>query len=394
MKGKPDVDFNQVFRESGMPETEEEIATLFHEDVQKTGLITNTSPMSPFWRLILTIVIRPVQWLRDALVDVVLPGMFVATADRSLLLLHAHDVNITPKPASKASGVIWFAKTRANDDVLIPEGTIVQTARINGVIYSMSVTEETLISSGKSGASVPVEATTEGSGHNLAPGYFRILPVAIPGIASVVNREDWLTVPGADEESDDELRDRIRNQFNLVSSYHTDAVYRGLIASVAGLSIDRIYFQHDAPRGPGTANAYLLLDSGEASAPFIEAVNRYINEEGHHGHGDDLQCFAMPETRHRLDVTAYIRSSTTLPPDGAEGLKQDIGDLIRCAFRENARFNVKKVWPYSRFSFSTLGKEIHQTFPVVASVQFSLEDIISDLAVPRLESLTVEVVIE
>ncbi|EJZ9657506.1 baseplate J/gp47 family protein, partial [Escherichia coli] len=99
-----------------------------------------------------------------------------------------------------------------------------------------------------------------GSGHNLAPGYFRILPVAIPGIASVVNREDWLTVPGADEESDDELRDRIRNQFNLVSSYHTDAVYRGLIASVAGLSIDRIYFQHDAPRGPGTANAYLLLD--------------------------------------------------------------------------------------------------------------------------------------
>ncbi|HAU9729953.1 TPA: hypothetical protein JFB82_005413, partial [Escherichia coli] len=116
------------------------------------------------------------------------------------------------------------------------------------------------------------------------------------------------------------------------------------------------YFQHDAPRGPGTANAYLLLDSGEASAPFIEAVNRYINEEGHHGHGDDLQCFAMPETRHRLDVTAYIRSSTTLPPDGAEGLKQDIGDLIRCAFRENARFNVKKVWPYSRFSFSTLGK--------------------------------------
>ncbi|EJK8596901.1 hypothetical protein NLW08_004908, partial [Escherichia coli] len=45
-------------------------------------------------------------------------------------------------------------------------------------------------------------------------------------------------------------------------------------------------------------------------------------------------------------------------------------------------------------SFSTLGKEIHQTFPMVASVQFSLEDIISDLAVPRLESLTVEVVIE
>ncbi|WP_175874886.1 baseplate J/gp47 family protein, partial [Escherichia coli] len=73
----------------------------------------------------------------------------------------------------------------------------------------------------------PVEATHEGGGHNLAAGYVRILPVAIPGIASGVNREDWLTVPGADEESDDDRRDRIRNQCNLVSSYHPDAVYRG-----------------------------------------------------------------------------------------------------------------------------------------------------------------------
>ncbi|MEB7742807.1 hypothetical protein NGB58_27400, partial [Escherichia coli] len=68
MNGKPDVDFDQVLRESGMPETEEAIAAVFREDVRDSGLITNTSPMSPFWRLITTIVIRPVKWLRDTLI--------------------------------------------------------------------------------------------------------------------------------------------------------------------------------------------------------------------------------------------------------------------------------------------------------------------------------------
>ncbi len=394
MGSRHDVDFNQILRDSGMPETEEAITAVFQEDVRAAGLITNTSPMSPFWRLVLSLVVRPVKWLRDALVETVLPGMFVATAKGDMLKLHARDVNITPKPATRARGVIWFVKSRPGDDVVVPRGTLIQTTRINGVVYSLAVTEETSISSGRDGALVSVEATAAGSGHNLAPGYYRILPVAVPGISAVINREDWLTVPGSDEESDDELRDRTRNQFNLVGNYHTDAVYRSMIAGVAGLSIDRIYFKHDAPRGPGTANAYLLLDSGEASGPFIEAVNHYISTQGHHGHGDDLQCFAMPETRHTLTVKAYVSSTTSLPPGAEAALKQDIADLVRCAFRENARFEVKKVWPYSRFSFSVLGREIHQAFPVVDSLTFSLDDIVSGLAVPRLQSLTVEVIRE
>lgn len=137
--------------------------------------------------------------------------------------------------------------------------------------------------------------------------------------------------PGADEESDDELRERCRNQFNLVGNYHTDAVYRSMIAGVAGLSIDRIFFEHEAPRGPGTANAYLLLDSGVASAPFVNAVNDYINTQGHHGHGDDMQCYAMPETRHDLVVTVYVRNLANLTDDERNSLKAGIENMIRCS---------------------------------------------------------------
>lgn len=391
MTEKPDVDFEQVLNDSGMPSTEAEVTAIFKKTVEAEGFVTNTSRMSPFWRLISKIVTTPVMWLRDALINVVLRNMFVATATGSMLRLLAWAVNIEVKPASPAAGLVRFFKLNAGDEVVIPAGTIVQTERINGVVYALAVSEATTLAAGIESGLVPVAATGSGSGYNLAPGYYRILPVAVAGIASAVNEEDWLVTPGANEETDDELRDRVRNQFNLVGNYHTDAIYRSMIAGVVGLSVDRIFFLHDAPRGPGTANAYLLLDSGETSQPFIDAVNDYVNNKGHHGHGDDMQCFPMPETSHTLAVTVFVQSIENMEPDELSTLKSNITNLIRCAFRENANYDVKKTWPYSRFSFSNLGREIHKAFPVVDSLSFSLTDIVSELSVPRLAGLTVEI---
>lgn len=391
MTQKPQVDFNEVVRASGMPTTEAELKTRFTAIVAEEGLITNTSRMSPFWRLVTAIITSPVLWLKDVLVNTVLANMFVATASGQMLRLLAWAVNVTAKPASAAQGVIRFVKESAGADVTVPAGTRIQTERINGVVYELVTQGDFLIAAGMASALVPVTATAAGAAYNLAPGYFRILPVAVSGIGSVVSEEGWLTVPGADEESDDELRDRCRNQFNLVGNYHTDAVYRSMIAGVVGLSIDRIFFEHDAPRGPGTANAFLLLDSGAASEPFVAAVNDYISSQGHHGHGDDLQCFAMPETRHDLAVVLYVPDPAIMSEEDAAALKSGAENLIRCAFRENTDYDVRKTWPYGRFSFSNLGREIHKTFPVVDSVTFSLTDIVSDLSVPRLNSLTVDI---
>ncbi|KGA38958.1 phage protein, partial [Pectobacterium odoriferum] len=180
-----------------------------------------------------------------------------------------------------------------------------------------------------------------------------------------------------------------RNQYNLVGNYHTDAIYRSMIAAVAGLSIDRIFFLHDAPRGAGTANAYLLLDSGVISAPFITAVNDYITTQGNHGHGDDMQCIAMPETRHDLTVTLYVNNLANVTDDELIALRNGCDNLVRCAFRENSEYDVKRTWPYDRFSFSNLGRELHREFALIDSLTFSLGDIVSDLSVPRLSGLTV-----
>lgn len=389
MTEKPQVDFEEVLKDSGMPVTEEEVQARFDAIVAEEGMITNTSRMSPFWRLVKAIVTAPVMWLKDALITVVLTNMYVATAGGKMLRLLAWAVNITPKPATAAEGVIRFFKTDAKATTTVKAGTLVQTERINGRVYVLATVADVVIASGVASALVAVKATGTGGAYNLAPGYYRILPVAVDGISQVASEEDWLTKLGADEEKDDELRERCRNQFNLVGNYHTDAVYRSMIAQVAGLSIDRIFFEHEAPRGPGTANAFLLLDSGVASAPFIDAVNDYINTQGHHGHGDDMQCFAMPETRHDLGVTVYVPSVSNMTADEVKVLKAGVENLVRCAFRENTDFNVKKTWPYSRFSFSQLGRELHKAFPQTDSVEFSLRDITSELNVPRLNTLTV-----
>lgn len=391
INGKPQADYEKILADNGMPVTEEQARAEFEAIVQSEGLITNTSRMSPFWRLITAIVTRPVMWLKDALVNVVMKNLFLATAEGFFLDIFAWAVNLTRKEATPASGVIRFIKSDISRPVTVPADTLIQTERINGVIYTLKTRQATLIPEGIAGMSVDVIAEDTGAGFNLAPGYYRILPVAVDGIDAVENEENWLTVPGADEESDNELRDRVRNQFNLAGAYHTDAVYRGLIAGVAGISADRIYFLHDAPRGPGTVNAYIMLDAGIASEPFIDSVNSFITDEGHHGHGDDLRCFAMPETHHDLTVTLWLYAAMNLNEEEIQLLKHNTGNLIRCAFRENSDYDVQKTWPYSRFSMSRLGEELHLHFPAIESVAFSLPDIISDLDIPRLNQLTIEV---
>ncbi|EBI9506049.1 baseplate J/gp47 family protein [Salmonella enterica] len=385
------IDFKKILRESGMPVDDQTVRDTLQQAADDEKLITNTSRMSPFWRIIQLMVITPYLWIVDTLINNVLRNLFLMTASGPFVDLFAAALRLTRKDATCATGNITFIKASPDTSVTVPAGTVIQTERINGVIYAVKTTQQVVIPAGTAQAPVSATATDSGTAFNLAPGYYQILPEAVDGIAAVRNDDNWLTTPGSDQESDDELKDRCRNQFNLAGSYHTDAVYRSLIAAQAGLSIDRIFFQHDAPRGPGTANAFLLLDTGVISQPYLDRVNQYITDQGHHGHGDDIRCFALPETRHDLVVTVYVKNLANISADDTAALQSGVENLIRCAFRENSNYDVTRTWPYSRFSFSQLGRELHDAFTLVDSVTFSLTDILSELNIPRLNTLSVEV---
>ncbi|RDE97955.1 hypothetical protein DPW02_00280 [Aggregatibacter aphrophilus] len=384
-------DFKQMLAETGLPVEETQIRQKFEELTAQENIITNTSKMSPFWRLITAIAVKPVKWLTDHLIAEILPNLFVKTAKEKWLQIHAWAIGLDFKQATKAEGVIHFTKESDITELTIKAGTVVQTERINDVIFRLIVTQDTTIPKGMLSAPVPVIAENAGADYNLAAGYYRILPESIAGIKTVENKDDWLTTPGSDRETNEELRERYRTQFSSVGQHHIDSVYRGMISKVAGLSVDRIYFKHDAPRGSGTANAYLLLDTGVTSQPFIDKVNHYVQTEGNHGHGDDLICFAMPETQHVITCGVYFRPSQAIGEIRKAEIVAEVENMIRCAFRENNNYTVTKTYPFSRFSWSKLGEEIHDRFNEIDSIIWGQTDIQSDLSIPRISRLTVSV---
>lgn len=384
------VDFKQALSDAGIPTTEEGLRQAWESEVTAQGsALSNTSAYSPFWRIVTALVTKPVLWLITFISGTVLPNFFVKTATGAWLDMLAWAVNVERKGATKAKGVLLFTRLAAGGALEVPAGTVVQSAAINGHIYQLVTTAVGQFTDGAMQLEIPVEAVDTGSGYNLAPGYYAILPTPVPGIAQVVNADGWLSSPGADPEADNELRLRVRNQFSAVNQWHTDAVYRALITAFPGVRPDGVYFQHGAPRGPGSANAYVLFEADVPAATYLEQINDHIRDQGNHGHGDDLLVMEMPETLHAIQLDVWPRS--TLTAEQRQTLLENIELFVRAAFRESTTtdYQPTQTYPQSRFSFSRLGEELHKQFPGIESLHFANADIVSELTIPRIQSLQV-----
>lgn len=385
-----DVDFKKALQDAGVPTTEAGLRAAWEKEVAAQGSkLSNTSAWSPFWRLVTALVTKPVLWLIEFMVNTVLPNFFVKTATGTWLDMLAWAVDVTRKASTKAQGQLLFTRSGVAGVLEIPAGVRVQSVAINGNVYVLVTTAATQFLDGDSQVLVPVEASEAGSGYNLAPGYYSILPEPIPGVIQVVNADGWLTQPGADEEHDDDLRLRTRNQFSAVNQWHTDAVYRAMIASFPGVEPDGVYFEHDAPRGPGSANAFVLFEAGSPAASYLQRINSYVRDQGNHGHGDDMLVQEMPATQHTVRVAIW--PDAQVGTEREEALLGDIELFIRAAFRESTAIDYQPTltYPQSRFSFSRLGEELHETFSGIESLKFDNVDIVSQLTIPRLDNVQV-----
>lgn len=388
----PSIDFAKIVEAAGIPTTEEGWKALFKQDVEAEGsIIANDSPYSPFWRLITAIIAKPATWIvNKVLIGVILPNLFLLTAnDDGFIEAKAWEHDLTRKTDSKAKGKVRFNRAASSGpSLLIPANTYVQTDAINGTVYRVLTVEDVILPQNSLSVLVPVIAENAGAAYNLGAGYLHILPTAVTGIGSVTNEAEWLDELGSDRETNDDLKLRTRNAFTAAAPWHIDAVYRAILTERAGLDTDNVYFEHDAPRGPGTANAYILLDTGEPSAAMLADLNQYVMDKGYHGHGDDLLVLAMPGVDVTVGVTVYPYSY--LLEAEVDTLLADIDNFIRCAFRENTDYNATRTEPFIRFSFSKLGQELHRQFAGIESLNWHQIDITSANNVPRLSTLTIE----
>ena len=382
------ADFEALASDAGLPVTEAEINAEFDKLREGAGLvISNTSAFGPFWRFINAAVTSATQWLVGFIITTVLPQAFVKTATGVFLELHAWAVNLTRKLAVKAVGTIEFTRIDTAGELVVPVGVVVQSTVINGQVYSLVTTAGATFLDGNATLDVAVAALGDGAAYNLGAGYYSVLPEAVNGVASVTNTATWLTKPGTDTEKDDDLRDRIRNQYTAINQWHTDAVYTAIIASFDGVTTNNVYFNSDAPRGPGTADAYIMLEQGDPTAQQLADIQSEITDKGNHGHGDDLLLKAMPASGH--NITATVWPVDNFGTANTAQLLTDVENFIRCAFRENTSYTPTKTQPWALFSVSDLGRELHAQFPNLKNVGFDLTHIDSALDIPRLNTLTV-----
>lgn len=387
---RPAVDFQKLLAEQGVPTTSDGVIALLEADVTAANsIISNNSAFSPFWRLFSACVVSPTLWLiKTLLANHVMPAMFAATATQKYLELKAWDVGLTRKAAVKTQGNITFTKLDINAPIVVDAGTTVQTDNTLGAVYKLVVLQSTVIPSGVLSALVLCEAQTAGAGHNLPSGVYNVMPDAVAGIDAVTNGANWITRAGADTETDDALALRIRDQFASVGNYHIDAVYRAAIASFAGIRSDLLFFEHNAPRGPGTANCFVMMPVGETPASLIDSINDYITNQGYHGHGDDLLAMAIPAAP--TDITLEFWHRENLSVADIAALQADIEARVRAAFRESDLYQeLTRTLPQSVFAFSKLSQELHTALPSLKSIRWTTPDIVNGLVLPRINSLTI-----
>lgn len=389
------VDFKAILQQAGIPVTEDAgLAALRSLAVQESSPWNNLSPYSPFYRLLSLLFVRPLLWLANFHAAELLPSLYLKTATGQWVDMFAWQLGLSRKPATKARGMITLTRYNSDGSLLVPLATVVQSAVIANRVYRMRVIESQTFRPGQTAVSVLCEAEESGSSYNLATGFYALVTTALSGIAAVRNAEDWLIVPGADEETDEELKARCRNQFSAVNRWNIDAVYKALVAEYAGIGVDDLYIEHDAPRGPGTANIYVLSDEVTPSPEFYTQITARIRADGSHGLGDDVVVLPIPTQL--VNVQCRIRLAGWLSALERANAASEVGNMIRVALRGlplSTGYRPTRVMPNTLFSWSRLITELHEQFPALVSIDIrgTDDDLSPTLWVTRVGSVDVEV---
>lgn len=205
------------------------------------------------------------EWLKNQ--------MFAETASGEYLDYIAVQRGLVRKKAVKAHGEITFSISEAMDyDIIIPVGTVVATADSEPLRFC--TIEEEQITAGNTLVSVYAEAEVAGSNGNISIGK-AIIPVSVPAeIENVSNREAY--VGGEDEETDNELRERIRNSFTNRSNGTNKAYYEQLALSIDGVAKAGVV---PKVRGVGTVDIYVCGSEGEADSEALSKLQTLVDEE-------------------------------------------------------------------------------------------------------------------
>jgi uncharacterized phage protein gp47/JayE len=386
------TEYEVLMQKAGIPTTDEAIENRFKQVADGVGTDLNNDDLySPFWSLLKSLCVYPATLLINFIHSTVLPNLFIQDAVDEWLDRRGWEYKTPRKTEEKAKGFIKFRRLSGSGTQTVPVGTVIQSNPVGGVVYKLVTLADSVFNDGDIEIAVMCQALEAGAGHNLAAGFYTVLPESIPGIKNVFNDDDWLVVNGADRETNDDYRLRLRDLFSSLNHYHVDEVYRSIITSFAGISPNNVFFDKNVPRGPGSADALILMDHGSVGTQLLISINQHINDKGNHGLGDDMLVRAIDTVDVDLNIDIYV--DPAFSQTEKDSLKLQFENYVRAGFRQVSGEEFKnapnKVEPFKRFSFSRLGSQAHKEFSGLVSIDFNRDDIVHSLNVSDIGTLTV-----
>ena len=198
--------------------------------------------------------------------------MFASTAEGEYLDHIALTRGIQRRSAKKARGVLRFSLDETlSTPVIIPAGTTVATSEPEPQRYRTTADAE--IPAMTLSVNVPAEAEQSGYAGNALIGTVNV-PVSVPAAVSAVGNYSAFT-GGADAESDNALRQRIKDSYICAVNGANRQFYIELAKSVEG--VDKVSVLPRS-RGMGTLDIYVCGSGGTISNETLAEAARIIEE--------------------------------------------------------------------------------------------------------------------
>lgn len=295
---------------------------LFTKAKEKLPSITNYNSGGVF-RSFLEIVADGIYQVYVHL-SVVLKQAYIQYATGSWLDLHVKRVNITRNPATKTTGTVYFTRTGSTGNVVIPAGTIVRTAMDStGHSYRYKTDAEVVLADGTSEVAAAVTAEFEGAAYNVGQGTIVSMVSVVAGVEAVENRSDWITTEGADQETDQDLRERYWLKWEETAEGATKNAYIAYAKEVAGV-ID-VAVDDQFPRGPGTVDVYITGSAGLPTQALIDAVQAEVDDRKPICSDTDVKAPAAVPINPSISIEMDPGTATT-------GVQTDAENIINALF--------------------------------------------------------------
>ena len=273
---------------------------------------------------------------------------------------------IVRRPAVKAIGEVTVTGTAT-----IQPGALFST--VNNILF-----EATAVTIIKGTGKVPIQAVEAGAEGNVGTGSIIKIPVSIPGITAVTNKEP--TRNGYREENDEELKARFYAELQKPIVSGNEAHYERWALEVAGVGRAKAF---GLAFGDNTVEVCIIGNDGLPASPeLVSAVQQYI-DPGSTGKGEGqapagAYCTVTAATEKQLNI-----DGTLILLEGYElaAVVEAIKTNIKAILQEKA-FNVDYI------SYALIANTIFDTPGVIDYSNLTINGDVANIPVGSREVAT------